>query len=80
MPELAQLYEIFANMPIVSISNAQRKPLSRGGSNRGATLHAGIGSDNKTRLEGAIQIAQQFGMTLKVAAKWMPLTGTTTAR
>ena len=30
MPELAQLYEIFANMPIVSISNAQRKPLSRG--------------------------------------------------
>ncbi|HEX2227595.1 MAG TPA: glycosyltransferase family 4 protein [Candidatus Binatia bacterium] len=86
MPELAQLYEIFADVPIVSISNAQRKPLSWANWQR--TVYHGLPTDLYTarqeqgsylaflgricpekRLDRAIQIAQQFGMTLKVAAK-----------
>jgi glycosyltransferase involved in cell wall biosynthesis len=85
LPELAPLYELFDDIPVVSISNAQRQPLPQ--ANYVATIHHGLpqhslrkgpGGDYLAFLgrispekapDAAIRIAAQAGMPLKIAAK-----------
>jgi len=43
LPDLARLYAAFPDMPLVSISNAQRKPIP--GANFSATIHHGLPAD-----------------------------------
>lgn len=86
LPNLFNLYREFEEMPLISISNNQRLPLSW--ANWQATVYHGI-SENlypfqekpgqylafigricpEKRVDTAIEIAQQAGMTLKIAAK-----------
>jgi glycosyltransferase involved in cell wall biosynthesis len=84
-PELAPLYEIYSDTPVVSISHAQRQPLPR--ANYVATIHHGLPQHSLRKGPGgkylaflgrispekapdaAIRIAAQAGMPLKIAAK-----------
>jgi glycosyltransferase involved in cell wall biosynthesis len=86
LPDLVALYREFRDMPVISISNSQRKPLP--GARWMATVPHGLPSKLYTfsretgqylafigrispekRLDRAIEIAQQAGMPLKIAAK-----------
>jgi len=85
IPDLVPLYKEFRDMPLVSISHAQRKPLSW--ANWVGTVHHGLPADALPLQEGgdylaflgrvspekgldqAIQIAVRSGMKLKIAAK-----------
>ena len=85
MPELGPLYREFSGMPVVSISDAQRKPLPH--ANYAATVHHGLpqkflrkgpGGNYLAFLgrispekapDAAIRIAARAGMPLKIAAK-----------
>ena len=85
LPDLPRLYDEFSEMPVVSISMAQRAPLPHanwvGNVLHGlpADLHqAGAGGDylafvgrisHEKRLDRAIEIAERAGLPLKVAAK-----------
>ncbi|HEX3915435.1 MAG TPA: glycosyltransferase family 4 protein [Steroidobacteraceae bacterium] len=85
LPELAQLYKIYDDTPVVSISNAQREPLPH--ANYVATIHHGL-PQRSLRMgpggrylaflgrispekapDAAIRIAARAGMPLKIAAK-----------
>jgi glycosyltransferase involved in cell wall biosynthesis len=85
LPELGPLYELYAQTPVVSISDSQRHPLPH--ANYVATVHHGLpqnllrkgpGGDYLAFLgrispekapDAAIRIAAQAGMPLKIAAK-----------
>jgi len=87
LPDLRPIYRRFGEMPIVSISNAQRKPEPN--ANFVATVHHGLPTDlhqatlhprggyvaflgricPEKRPDRAIEIAQTFGIPLKIAAK-----------
>lgn len=84
LPELQSVYETFAEVPVVSISDAQRGPLPQ--ANYLATVHHGIPELPAGRGAGgylaflgrispekapdaAIRIAGKAGMRLKIAAK-----------
>jgi glycosyltransferase involved in cell wall biosynthesis len=85
LPELKPLYRVFAETPVVSISNAQREPLPE--AHYLATVHHGLPQHSLRKSEGgeylaflgrispekapdaAIRIASQLGMKLKIAAK-----------
>ncbi len=85
LPELKPLYKVFADIPVVSISNAQREPLPE--AHYLATVHHGLPQHSLRKCEGgeylaflgrispekapdaAIRIASQAGMKLKIAAK-----------
>jgi glycosyltransferase involved in cell wall biosynthesis len=85
LPELPPLYALYHEMPVVSISDAQRQPLPE--ANYVATIHHGLpqrllkrgpGGDYLAFLgrispekapDAAIRIAAQAGMPLKIAAK-----------
>jgi glycosyltransferase involved in cell wall biosynthesis len=86
LPELAPIYQQFADLPLVSISNSQRGPLPH--ANWIDTVYHGLPSDlysfcatpgnyfafvgrvsPEKRLDRAIEIAEQCGMPLYVAAK-----------
>jgi glycosyltransferase involved in cell wall biosynthesis len=85
LPDLVPLYRKFREMPVVSISQGQRKPLSWanwvGNVYHGVSdfLSAGDGSGKylaflgricpEKRVDHAIQIALEVGMPLKIAAK-----------
>ena len=85
LPDLVPLYREFRDMPVVSISNAQRAPLS---ANWQATVYHGLPEDlhrfrerpgkylaflgrisPEKRVDRAIAIAHRIGMPLKIAAK-----------
>jgi glycosyltransferase involved in cell wall biosynthesis len=85
LPELGPVYDLFPNMPVVSISDSQREPLAH--ANYSATIHHGLPSDLLKKGDGgdylaflgrispekapdaAIRIAAAAGMPLKIAAK-----------
>ena len=86
IPDLVPLYREFSDMPVISISNAQRKPLKT--ANWAATVYHGLPMDlypfrseqgtylaflgrisPEKRVDRAIQIANQTGIPLKIAAK-----------
>lgn len=84
IPDLQCLYNIFQDMPVVSISDSQRKPLPQ--ANWIQTVYHGIpenlytlGKGNyvafvgrvspEKRVDRAIEIAKKAGITLKIAAK-----------
>jgi glycosyltransferase involved in cell wall biosynthesis len=86
LADLIPLYKKFSEMPVVSISNAQRKPLPR--VNWQGTVYHGLPVDlydcgekpgeylafigrisPEKRLDRAIEIADLFGMRLRIAAK-----------
>ena len=85
LPELAPLYRRFDEIPVVSISDAQRHPLP--GANYAATVHHGLPRDllqagpggeylaflgrisPEKAPDAAIRIAAQANMPLKIAAK-----------
>jgi glycosyltransferase involved in cell wall biosynthesis len=85
LPELKPLYRVFRDMPVVSISDAQREPLPE--AHYVATVHHGLPQNLLRKSEGgnylaflgrispekapdaAIRIASRFGMKLKIAAK-----------
>ncbi len=85
LPELVGLYQLFSDIPVVSVSDAQREPLSE--AHYVATVHHGLpqhllrkgaGGNYLAFLgrispekapDAAIRIAAQAGMPLKVAAK-----------
>ena len=85
LPELKPLYRVFGDMPVVSISDAQREPLPE--ANFVATVHHGLpqallrkghGGNYLAFLgrispekapDAAIRIASLAGMPLKIAAK-----------
>ncbi len=84
LPDLVPLYEEFADVPVVSVSMAQRAPLDAnwiGTVYHGLPLdlhELGAGGDYlafvgrvspEKRLDRAIEIAERAGMPLKVAAK-----------
>jgi glycosyltransferase involved in cell wall biosynthesis len=85
LPDLAPLYRKYLEMPVVSISRSQRKPLywANWGGNvyhgLAASLSPGDGSGKylafigricpEKRVDRAIQIALEVGMPLKIAAK-----------
>jgi glycosyltransferase involved in cell wall biosynthesis len=86
IPELAPLYREYCEIPLASISNAQRRPVPW--ANWRGTVHHGLPLDlhsfretpdnylaflgrisPEKRVDRAVEIARQVGMTLKVAAK-----------
>jgi glycosyltransferase involved in cell wall biosynthesis len=85
LPELAALYKLFSNSAVVSISDAQRKPLPQ--ANYVATVYHGLPLHSlrigpgggylaflgrispEKAPDAAIRIAAQAGMPLKIAAK-----------
>jgi glycosyltransferase involved in cell wall biosynthesis len=86
LADLMPVYKKFSEMPVVSISDAQRKPLPR--ANWQGTVYHGLPVDlyqcretpgeylaflgrisPEKRLDRAIEIADRFGMRLRVAAK-----------
>src|SRR5450631_1949768 len=85
LPELPSLYKHYSDMPVVSISNAQRVPLPQ--ANYVATIHHGLPQQALRQGPGggylaflgrispekapdaAIRIAARAGMPLKIAAK-----------
>jgi glycosyltransferase involved in cell wall biosynthesis len=84
LPELGPLYRLYHDMPVVSISDAQRQPLE---ANYAATIHHGLPQKSLTQGPGgaylaflgrispekgpdvAIRIAARAGIPLKIAAK-----------
>jgi glycosyltransferase involved in cell wall biosynthesis len=90
LPDLGPLSQEFTDVPVVSISDAQREPLPR--LNWQGTVYHGLPEDLYTfrpepgpylaflgrispekRVDRAIEIAQQLGMDLKIAAKVDPV-------
>jgi glycosyltransferase involved in cell wall biosynthesis len=86
MPDLVPLYQEFSDVPVISISDAQRQPLSwlnwKGTVHHGLPLNlldfspvpgeylAFLGRISPEKgIERAIQIALDFGMPLRIAAK-----------
>jgi glycosyltransferase involved in cell wall biosynthesis len=86
LPDLIPLYQEFCDMPVISISDAQRQPLPwlnwQGTIPHGLpeslyTFHDRPGAylaflgriSPEKRVDRAIEIAQRFGMPLKIAAK-----------
>jgi len=80
-PEVLRLYERFRDMPMISISNAQRAPWPC--ANWQATIYHGLPQDLfrfhpkpggylEKRVDRAIEIAKRVGMQLKIAAKVDP--------
>jgi len=85
LPELGPLYDLYDEMPVVSISDSQRQPLPR--ANYVATIHHGLPQNLLQKGPGggylaflgrispekapdaAIRIAARAGMPLKIAAK-----------
>ncbi len=85
LPELAPLYRLYHDIPVVSISDSQREPLP--GANYAATIHHGLPQKSLARGPGgdylaflgrispekgpdaAIRIAIRAGLPLKIAAK-----------
>jgi glycosyltransferase involved in cell wall biosynthesis len=86
LPELGRVYDLFEDVPVVSISHAQRQPMPQ--ANFISTIHHGLperllgpgfGAGGYLAFLGrispekgpdaAIRIAEQAGMTLKIAAK-----------
>ena len=85
LPELGPLYDLYDEMPVVSISDSQRQPLPH--ANYVATIHHGLPQNLLRKGPGgsylaflgrispekapdaAIRIAAQCGMPLKIAAK-----------
>jgi glycosyltransferase involved in cell wall biosynthesis len=86
IPDLAPLYREFREMPVISISDAQREPLAW--LNWQGTVNHGLPEDlykfqaspgrylaflgrisPEKRVDRAIEIANRFGMELKIAAK-----------
>jgi glycosyltransferase involved in cell wall biosynthesis len=85
LPELGPLYDLYDEMPVVSISDSQRQPLPH--ANYVATIHHGLPQNLLQQGPGgkylaflgrispekapdaAIRIAAQSGMPLKIAAK-----------
>jgi len=85
LPELGPLYDVYDDMPVVSISDSQRQPLPH--ANYVATIHHGLPQNLLQKGPGgkylaflgrispekapdaAIRIAAQSGMPLKIAAK-----------
>jgi glycosyltransferase involved in cell wall biosynthesis len=85
LPELPALYDIFPDVPVVSISDAQRRPLPQ--ANWQATVYHGLPDtlrlrerpgdylaflgriSPEKRVDRAVEIARRAGMKLKVAAK-----------
>jgi glycosyltransferase involved in cell wall biosynthesis len=89
LPELGPLYEEFAEMPVVSISDAQRQPLS---ANWIGTVHHGLPPERfrfapgagsyfaflgrispEKRVDRAIAVAKACGCPLRIAAKVDPV-------
>jgi glycosyltransferase involved in cell wall biosynthesis len=85
LPELGPLYDLYDDMPVVSISDSQRQPLPH--ANYVSTIHHGLPQNLLQKGPGgkylaflgrispekapdaAIRIAAQSGMPLKIAAK-----------
>jgi len=85
LPELGPLYDLYDDMPVVSISDSQRQPLPQ--ANYVATIHHGLPQNLLRKGPGgeylaflgrispekapdaAIRIAARAGMPLKIAAK-----------
>jgi glycosyltransferase involved in cell wall biosynthesis len=85
LPELPALYDEFREAPVVSISNAQRKPLPH--ANWQGTVYHGLPNSfqhrtrpgdylaflgrisPEKRVDRAVEVARRVGMKLKVAAK-----------
>jgi glycosyltransferase involved in cell wall biosynthesis len=85
IPELAPLYDVYHDEPLVSISDNQRRPLPR--AHWQATVHHGLPPDlcrfserrgylaflgrisPEKRVDRAIEIAARAGLPLKIAAK-----------
>jgi glycosyltransferase involved in cell wall biosynthesis len=85
LPELGPLYDEFTDMPVVSISDAQRRPLPQ--ANWQATVYHGLPDQPRwserpgqylaflgrispeKRVDRAVEIARRAGMKLRVAAK-----------
>jgi glycosyltransferase involved in cell wall biosynthesis len=85
LPELARVYDEFADTSVVSISDAQRRPLPQ--ANWQATVYHGLPEDPRwvdqpdgylaflgrispeKRVDRAVEIARRLGMRLRVAAK-----------
>jgi glycosyltransferase involved in cell wall biosynthesis len=85
LPELGPLYHEFADMPVVSISDAQRRPLPH--AHWQATVHHGLPDQlwwserpgeylaflgrisPEKRVDRAVEIARRVGLKLRVAAK-----------
>ena len=85
LPELPRVYDTFADVPVVSISDAQRLPLPQ--ANWQATVYHGLPEQprrvegrgeylaflgrisSEKRVDRAVEIARRVGMKLRVAAK-----------
>jgi glycosyltransferase involved in cell wall biosynthesis len=85
LPELGQVYDEFADTPVVSISDAQRRPLPQ--ANWQATVYHGLPDQPRwcerpgsylaflgrispeKRVDRAVEIARRIGTKLRVAAK-----------
>jgi glycosyltransferase involved in cell wall biosynthesis len=85
LPELPRVYDEFADVPVVSISDAQRRPLPQ--ANWQATVYHGLPEQSRwnersgsylaflgrispeKRVDRAVAIARRVGLKLRVAAK-----------